>query len=141
MSSSRAGIGDVMNTHCERALRLPVAAACPSCPTGGSDETRPNHEAASLAAQQEFSRNREVRLYQVFFKSDVSSFADRVRFRISRGMLSPYVVQDLSALENLGIAKVYLGPRNQTPSEYVRAFLTRHGLDGVAVERSKASYR
>lgn len=63
-------------------------------------------------------------------------------FRVSRGMLAPYLAYQLPDPADLpAIRHVYLGPKNRTPLSVVRMLLDEHGLKDCDISISGASYR
>ena len=65
-----------------------------------------------------------------------------VRFRVSNGIVIPYVALDYSnGGKEAPIREVILGPRNESAESNIQLFLNTRGLQGVRVRRSTVPYR
>jgi Protein of unknown function (DUF2971) len=65
-----------------------------------------------------------------------------VNFRVSNGMLVPYVVLDYTdGGRNSPIKEVVLGPKNANLESNIEILLNAAGLNNIAIRRSRASYR
>jgi hypothetical protein len=65
-----------------------------------------------------------------------------VNFRVSNGMLVPYVVLDYTdGRRNSPIKEVVLGPKNTNLEMNIEILLNAAGLTNIAIRRSLASYR
>ena len=66
----------------------------------------------------------------------------KIHFRVSKGVLAPYVIVDYSNDGMLSpIKEVVLGPRNENAELNIDVFLNTIGIRGVAVRRSDVPYR
>lgn len=85
-----------------------------------------------------FSEEKEVRLLCDFLFS-----LNQLNFRPSKNKLIPYTVLDISKFKRPCdvIQEVIVGPKNNTPLEYVGAFLKNNGFANVKVKKSIASYQ
>lgn len=66
---------------------------------------------------------------------------EECRFRASHGKIVPYRSFQLQPLGMPVLSEVVLGPRHETPQAVIESFLSQSGFAGVAVRRSRASYR
>src|ERR1035437_5791258 len=65
-----------------------------------------------------------------------------VNFRVSNGMLVPYVVLDYTGGgRNSPIREVVLGPKNANLESNIEILLNAAGLKNIAIRRSRVSYR
>lgn len=85
---------------------------------------------------QAFREEMEVRLIGPVMKP-----LRNLDFFFRRGRLVPYFELSVGPWAADKIQKVILGPKNNNPIEVVEGFLARHGLSGVEVATSEASYR
>jgi hypothetical protein len=65
-----------------------------------------------------------------------------IRFRVSNGIVIPYVALDYSdSGRRSPIKEVILGPRNDSAESNIQVFLNTIGVQGARVRRSTAPYR
>lgn len=65
-----------------------------------------------------------------------------VRFRVSNGIVIPYVALDYTnSGKETPVKEVILGPRNESAESNIQIFLNTIGLQGVRVRRSTVPYR
>lgn len=92
---------------------------------------------APLIKNPAFSEEKEWRLLQSSPYSE-----NKVKWRSSRNRLVPYVELELGNSTNINpIDEIILGPKNETPENYIKDFMESIGFSGVTIKKSKASYR
>jgi Protein of unknown function (DUF2971) len=65
-----------------------------------------------------------------------------IRFRVSDGVVVPYVALDYSDNgTNSPLKEIVLGPRNESAESNIDIFLNTIGIDGVRIRRSTVPYR
>lgn len=91
-----------------------------------------------------FREEREWRLLSVINRGasglDVGDLA-KLDFRGGKDRIVPFRRIEHLEVGIRPVDRIVLGPRNITPERVVRAVLEKHGLEGVEVVRSAASYR
>jgi len=85
-----------------------------------------------------FKEEREWRIAFTGFSGE-----SQYDYRVSRGMLVPYLKYDMPAVTTrcCPITRVVIGPKNPTPTAIVEAILRKYDHLDVEVTRSTASYR
>lgn len=84
-----------------------------------------------------FQEEREWRLISYFVKGA----EDSSLFRASHDRIIPYHEFKILPLLKDAISEIYLGPKNITPNNIIKSFLSQHGFDNTKVLRSEATYR
>jgi hypothetical protein len=66
----------------------------------------------------------------------------KTHYRMSKGVLVPYVILDYSNNDAVApIKEIVLGPRNENDETNIEIFLNTLGVTNVPVKRSKVPYR
>lgn len=88
-----------------------------------------------------FSEEKEWRILVHLTNLDGVLALPGAKFESAPEKLKPFREFPLEGFSPLVVREVVLGPRNQTPNEVVRLYLSTHGLGHVTVRRSSGSYR
>ena len=91
-----------------------------------------------LVKGESFAAENELRVVEPIPKANLSS---RVRFRVGRGALLPYVGVPFGAPAQLTRVIVGPNPREDLVADGIRLLLDAHGLPQVPVELSTVPYR